>query len=193
LSNSKHSLFDHFKRNLDSMSRIPKFDTHTGILTSKDKKRPSDQKTPMAPIKIKRQQYELSLSESEHSTESPYATSSNLSTYSIASQYQTDNQQENYLTNQMFIQYQPQQDDYYYDSTMMHYYSTNQDYLQHEASLPVTQASLPIEMVDSKPEYFQLINVQSKQWNDDATLVDSISPLVSTYPTLPSFNTFLNA
>lgn len=38
LSNSKHSLFDHFKRNLDLECNIPKFDVNTGILTSKDKK-----------------------------------------------------------------------------------------------------------------------------------------------------------
>lgn len=34
-SNSKHSLFDHFKRNLDLECNIPKFDINTGILTSK--------------------------------------------------------------------------------------------------------------------------------------------------------------
>jgi hypothetical protein len=37
LSNSKHSLFDHFKRNLDLECNIPKFDINTGILTSKGK------------------------------------------------------------------------------------------------------------------------------------------------------------
>lgn len=37
LSNSKHSLFDHFKRNLDLECIIPKFDVNTGILTSKGK------------------------------------------------------------------------------------------------------------------------------------------------------------
>ncbi|CAF0770606.1 unnamed protein product [Brachionus calyciflorus] len=37
-SNSKHSLFDHFKRNLDLQCSIPKFDVNTGILNSKDKK-----------------------------------------------------------------------------------------------------------------------------------------------------------
>jgi len=36
-SNSKHSLFDHFKRNLDLECNIPKFDINTGILTSKGK------------------------------------------------------------------------------------------------------------------------------------------------------------
>lgn len=35
LSNSKHSLFDHFKRNLNLECNIPKFDINTGILTSK--------------------------------------------------------------------------------------------------------------------------------------------------------------
>ena len=34
-SNSKHSLFDHFKRNLNLECNIPKFDINTGILTSK--------------------------------------------------------------------------------------------------------------------------------------------------------------
>jgi hypothetical protein len=38
-SNSKHSLFDHFKRNLDLECNIPKFDINTGILTSKGKKK----------------------------------------------------------------------------------------------------------------------------------------------------------
>lgn len=176
------------------MSIIPKFDVNTGILTSKDKKRTSDQKAQMAPIKIKREQNELSHSESEHSTESPYTTSSELSTYSMVNQYQTDTQ--NYMANQIFIQYQPQQDDYYYDPTMMHYYSTQQDYIQHDqiSQIPLTQATLPIELVDNKPEYYQLTNVQNtQQWNDNSTLLDSISPLISTYPTLPSFNTFLNA
>ena len=37
LSNSKHSLFDHFKRNLDLECNIPKFDVNTGILTAKQK------------------------------------------------------------------------------------------------------------------------------------------------------------
>lgn len=37
LSNSKHSLFDHFKRNLDLECNIPKFDINTGILTTKGK------------------------------------------------------------------------------------------------------------------------------------------------------------
>jgi hypothetical protein len=36
-SNSKHSLFDHFKRNLDLECNIPKFDVNTGILRSKIK------------------------------------------------------------------------------------------------------------------------------------------------------------
>ena len=35
MSNSKHSLFDHFKRNLDLQCNIPKFDVNTGILKSK--------------------------------------------------------------------------------------------------------------------------------------------------------------
>ena len=34
-SNSKHSLFDHFKRNLNMECNIPMFDVNTGILTSK--------------------------------------------------------------------------------------------------------------------------------------------------------------
>lgn len=37
-SNSKHSLFDHFKRNLDLKCNIPKFDINTGILISESNK-----------------------------------------------------------------------------------------------------------------------------------------------------------
>jgi hypothetical protein len=37
LSNSKHSLFDHFKRNFDIKYNIPKFDISTGVLASKGK------------------------------------------------------------------------------------------------------------------------------------------------------------
>jgi hypothetical protein len=38
LSNSKHSLFDHFKRNFDTKFNIPKFDVNTGLLSSKGKR-----------------------------------------------------------------------------------------------------------------------------------------------------------
>jgi hypothetical protein len=55
-SNSKHSLFDHFKRNLDLECVIPKFDINTGILTSKSKpvisSKPNSSSEPSATNKI---------------------------------------------------------------------------------------------------------------------------------------------
>lgn len=203
-SNSKHSLFDHFKRNLDLECNIPKFDVNTGILRSKIKTETVDPDIINNQTKVSKQKSLIKLVEKQELHSPPpqmiqpaqiqpsYYQLTDVNHQSLyynccgqEMQHQNDYQQyyNNYSSYAPFLN-----DSNYHESTINNSNCNNALGLN-----PISNGSyFPFSHYYQSESGSSLNSNSSSLYYQSASAIVGGSPVASNGSSLPSFNTFLN-